>query len=348
MSVVQFRTPGLIPLEAFDTMGISAKVGDHPIGRFGTGLKYAVAVILREGGTIRLFRDGTEYEFYLSKMDFRGKEFQRVKMRRKNGLGKWLTGRTMPFTTQLGRDWKLWQAYRELESNTRDEGGTTSVFYPADDNIFRSLEEQMEDGRGVGTTIEVDCPGFSDCVDAEYVFLDTDRLSRVFRSPKVDIYDAPSEYLYYRGIRVYELRYPSLFTYDFGEGVVSLTEDRTIGNLWSVMWDLAHIIQYQVEDESVLDRILSKSDAASFENYELNFSSDGSEIFRHRVRYLGGLGYLGRAGERYSGEYMSPPDPEPSTEIKMYDWQWRRVVEILNDSAEEDAVDLADTIEEAL
>lgn len=58
MSVVQFRTPGLIPLEAFDTMGISAKVGDHPIGRFGTGLKYAVAVILREGGIIRLFRPG--------------------------------------------------------------------------------------------------------------------------------------------------------------------------------------------------------------------------------------------------------------------------------------------------
>ena len=346
MSVVQFRTPGLIPLEAFDTMGISAKVGDHPIGRFGTGLKYAVAVILRNHGEIRLFRDGTEYEFYLSKMDFRGKEFQRVKMRRKNGLGKWLTGRTMPFTTQLGRDWKLWQAYRELESNTRDEGGTTSVFYPADDNIFRSLDEQMEDGRGVGTTIEVDCPGFAECVDGESVFLDGDRLTRVFRSPKVDIYDAPSEYLYYRGIRVYELRYPSLFTYDFGEGVVTLTEDRTIGNLWSVMWDLAYTIQTQVEDESVLDRILLKSDQASFENYELNFSHDGNEVFRQRVTYLSGLGRIGRAGSIYASQVDSPPDPEPSTEVRLYDWQWRRIVEILRDSTEEDAEDLADTIEE--
>lgn len=338
MSVVQFITPGLIPLEAFDTMGISAKVGDHPIGRFGTGLKYAVAVILREGGTIRLFRDGTEYEFYLAKMDFRGKEFQRVKMRRKNGFGKWLTGRTMPFTTQLGRDWSLWQAYRELESNTRDEGGSTSV---ADDQDHEVPED--------GTVILVECPGFAECIEDEGVFLDTDRTERVFRSPKVDIYDAPSKYLYYRGIRVYELRYPSLFTYDFGEGVVSLTEDRTIGNLWSVMWDLAYTIQTKVEDQSVLDRILSKSDMASFENYELNFSSDGSEVFRQRVRYLGGLDRLGRAGGIYVSQLQSPPNPEPSTQVRLYNWEWEKVLEIIDqDYCDEDLERIVSRIRENL
>lgn len=336
MSVVQFRTPGLIPLEAFDTMGISAKVGDHPIGRFGTGLKYAVAVVLREGGTIRLFRDGTEYEFYLSKMDFRGKEFQRVKMRRKNGLGKWLTGRTMPFTTQLGHDWKLWQAYRELESNTRDEGGTTVV-----------VSDEDSGGWEQGTLIEVSCPGFAECVDGESVFLDGDRLTRVFRSPKVDIYDAPSKYLYYRGIRVYELRYPSLFTYDFGEGVVTLTEDRTIGNLWSVMWDLAYTIQTKVEDPAVLDRILSKSDVASFENYELNFSHEGNEVFRQRARYWGGLGRLGRAGSIYVSQQAAPPDPEPSTEVRLLDSEWEIVMRILREQEDDlDAIQIADKIGE--
>lgn len=338
MSVVQFRTPGTIPLEAFDTMGMSAKVGDHPIGRFGTGLKYAIAVILRNHGQIRLFRDGTEYEFYLSKKSFRGVEFEHVRLRKKNGLGKWMTSRKMPFTTQLGRDWQLWQAYRELESNTRDEGGETVL-----------VDHPSMKGPESGTMIEVDCRGFSQCVEDENVFLDTDRTERVFRSPKVDIYDTPSRYLYYRGIRVYELRYPSLYTYDFGEGVVTLTEDRTMGNVWSCMWDLAYTIQTKVEDETILDRILAKTDNACFENYELNFGDNGSDYFRQRVRVLSDMGRLGRSSQRYQSEYLSMPDPEPTTKIEMLDKDWETLLGILDEQEDNlDAVQIADKIREQL
>lgn len=335
MSVVQFRTPGTIPLEAFTLMGINVKTSDHPIGRFGTGLKYAVAVILREGGIVRVFRGGVEHEFFLRKLTFRGEEFRQIGMRRRHGLGHWLRPVRLPFTTQLGRDWKLWQAYRELESNTRDEGGETVL-----------TDSPLENGPGGGTVIEVDCRGFSRAIEEEGVFLDTDQIERVFRSPKVDIYDAPSRYLYCRGIRVYELRYPSLFTYDLGRDAVTLTEDRTIANVWSVMWDLARTIQHDVEDDRVLDRILEKSDTASFENYELNFSSDGSEIFRERVRYLGGLGRLGRSGSIYVSQLSRPPEPEPSTEIRMYNTEWEAVVRILRQQEDDlEAIELADKIE---
>lgn len=335
MSVVQFRTPGLIPLEAFTLMGINVKTSDHPIGRFGTGLKYAIAVILREGGIVRVFRDGVEHEFFLRKLTFRGEEFRQIGMRRRHGLGHWLRPVRLPFTTQLGRDWKLWQAYRELESNTRDEGGETVL-----------TDSPLENGPGGGTVIEVDCRGFSQAIEEEGVFLDTDRVERVFRSPKVDIYDAPSRYLYCRGIRVYELRYPSLFTYDLGRDVVTLTEDRTIANVWSVMWDLARTIQHDVEDNRVLDRILEKSDTASFENYELNFSSDGSEIFRERVRYLGGLGRLGRSAERHHHEYLAKETQAPSTEIRLYDSQWNKIIEVLRDQhGDTEAEAIADEIE---
>ena len=47
---VAFRTPGLIPIEAFTSTGVNVKIHDNPIGHFGTGLKYAVAVLLREAG----------------------------------------------------------------------------------------------------------------------------------------------------------------------------------------------------------------------------------------------------------------------------------------------------------
>lgn len=333
MSVVQFRTQGLIPLEAFEVMGASVKTGTHPIGRFGSGLKYAVAVILREGGTIRLFRDGTEYEFYLTKMDFRGKEFQRVKMRQKNGLGKWLTGRTMPFTTQLGRDWGLWQAYRELESNTRDEGGRTT-----------QTGHLLSDNRGEGTTIEVDCAMFSEAIESEKVFLEADKLERVFCSPTVDIYDAPSKHLYYRGIRVYTLRYPAMFTYDFGQGQVTLTEDRTMGNTWSCMWNLARTIQNDVEDNRILDRILAKSKTASFENYELNFSESGGEFFRDRVRQLGSLGLLGLAGSRNWQETRERDEREASTSIDLPDWCWEHILELLDEREDDKSGNIATKI----
>ena len=29
----------------------------------------------------------------------------------------------LPFTTELGKNWEVWQAYRELHSNTLDESG---------------------------------------------------------------------------------------------------------------------------------------------------------------------------------------------------------------------------------
>ena len=41
---------------AIRTLGVSVKVGDSPIGYFGTGLKFALATILRKGGEIVLKR----------------------------------------------------------------------------------------------------------------------------------------------------------------------------------------------------------------------------------------------------------------------------------------------------
>jgi hypothetical protein len=356
MSVVQFRTPGSIPIDAFTIMGVNVKIGDNPIGRFGTGLKYAVATILRAGGIIRLFVEDVEWEFYLSKKEFRGTEFQQVRMRKKNGLGKWVSSRALPFTTQLGRDWKLWQAYRELESNTRDEGGSTHIFEtdPIDPDPMTGLEPEPEEitRPKYGTVIEVECSDFAETIEREAVFLDTERLERVFKSPMVDIYDAPSNHLYYRGIRVYTLRYPSLFTYDFGAGQVTLTEDRTMGNVWSCMWNLAHIIQNSVEDSRVLDRILSKTDMASFENYELNFdSSGGGHFFRERARYLGSLARLGLSGERYYNEYQTEEEKEQKTSIELPDWAWEHIIHLLREAqnvGDEKAEDIADEIEKEI
>lgn len=52
MSKLYFLNNGEFDVSAMLTFGVSAKESDNPIGQFGTGFKYAIAIILRLGGSI--------------------------------------------------------------------------------------------------------------------------------------------------------------------------------------------------------------------------------------------------------------------------------------------------------
>ena len=45
--MITFHSPTILPIEAATTMGVSVKESDNAIGKFGTGLKYAIAGVLR-------------------------------------------------------------------------------------------------------------------------------------------------------------------------------------------------------------------------------------------------------------------------------------------------------------
>lgn len=70
--IISFQNPGLIEPEAFTTFGVSAKENDNPIGFFGTGLKYAIAIILRLGGKVEIWRGKNYYGFFPVTKEFRG------------------------------------------------------------------------------------------------------------------------------------------------------------------------------------------------------------------------------------------------------------------------------------
>lgn len=323
--IVHFRTETEIPLEAFSLLGVNAKTSKDAIGRFGTGLKYAVAVILRNGGKIRLFVGPTEYEFYLADKRFRDKLFQQVRMRKRHGsLSKWMSSKALPFTTEFGKDWQLWQAFRELESNTRDEGGSTMIFEPDTDyDPIGTIKS--------GTSIIVDCPGFAEQIREAHVFLpkESDRGKVVLSNSMMTIYDRPSKYLYYQGIRVYDLRYPARLTYDFKSPMVILTEDRTAGNAWALMNYIASALQSDVADIPTLKRILSKSKDQSrfeptFESQDLNFdfTKAGSESFAYAAESLNRQGYGGKAVSGYYGSrkaYIAASD-EKSISLPRRRW----------------------------
>ena len=113
MSKLYFCNSGEFNPTAMLTFGVSAKEKENSIGKFGTGFKYAVAVILREGGSIKVKSFDKEYIFTTKKETIRGKEFDVVYMNDQNA----------GFTTHFGTNWEPWMAFRELYCNMLDEEG---------------------------------------------------------------------------------------------------------------------------------------------------------------------------------------------------------------------------------
>ena len=208
MSFLVFTNPGQIDPMAMLTFGVSAKANDSAIGMFGTGFKYAVAVLLRNGFKFTVFSGDKSYSFDTQEQTIRDQQFNIVHM----------NGEPVNFTTDLGKFWEPWMAVRELASNALDEGGEWCLTNIANhDNI--------------GTTIVISGAGvdqlYTECSD---LFLSTPALAV---GGPVNIHPGQSSWVYYRGIRAMKLDQPSMYTYNILEAV-TLTEDRTIKYSWDV------------------------------------------------------------------------------------------------------------------
>lgn len=127
--MIIFKNKGAIDVRAIKILGVSVKK-DNAIGFFGTGLKYAIAICLREGCPLSIWSGGEEYSFTTKKVAITGQDFDVVCM----------NGEELGFTTELGKTWKLWQAFRELYCNCTDEGVPNLPFRPGldDDRAFKS------------------------------------------------------------------------------------------------------------------------------------------------------------------------------------------------------------------
>src|SRR5690606_673401 len=102
-------------IEALTTLGVSVK-SEGSIGYFGTGFKFALATLLRTGHLVTIHTPNESYRFTALTRNIRGQDFQLIQM---NGV-------SLGFTTEFGKNWEMWMAFRELHSNTLDEGGWTS------------------------------------------------------------------------------------------------------------------------------------------------------------------------------------------------------------------------------
>ncbi len=237
--MITFMTPTVLPIEAATTMGISAKDGEKSIGKFGTGLKYAIAGILRLGGAISIRIDSDEYEFTTTESVIRGQVFRIVNC---NNV-------PCGFTTSLGKHWQPWQIFRELASNALDEGGRW---------VFGSDAELS----GV-TLMTVNCREVESAGRDDNVFLDKSKCATLLGSTMgAQVYSGPSQHYYYRGIRAGSFPGVVPVTIDVDSG--ELSEDRLL-DLSVVQSELAWAFRYATEwDDTFFLSVLAQREPSDF------------------------------------------------------------------------------------
>lgn len=224
-----FQNNGAIDLDVIRTMGVSVKTSENPIGYFGTGLKFAIATLLRTGHKITLDTGGELFEFRTVTKSIRGQDFEMI----------YMGDEQLAFTTDLGKNWHVWQAYREFHSNTLDEKGY----------IGRNPRQLDNDS----TTFMISGKEIEEIFDIRYQIFLVSEPSWVVDG--LEIHRGESSYLYYRGVRVAQLPKRTAFTYNFTMPM-QLTEDRTLHSMYDANWKIGNRLPL-VADPEFARRILN-------------------------------------------------------------------------------------------
>jgi hypothetical protein len=207
-NTIAFTNPGEIDVRSISSFGVSVKEGDSPIGFFGTGLKYAIAVLLRLGHRVSVLSGVKHIEFGLKRDSIRGKEFDFVTMAEDGGEPL-----VLGFTTELGKQWAAWMAFREIACNCKDENGSGG--------FVRGAVQPIPGSTQVIVTGEEFAAAF---VNRNQYMLEDEPS---FSVDDVEVRQYGNTAFFYRGVRVHHFGRVGLHTYNC-QGRMTLTEDRTL------------------------------------------------------------------------------------------------------------------------
>lgn len=225
MKHVTFQNDGLIDLRAVKTFGVNSKENKNPIGYFGTGLKYAIAVALRNDCTVEMWIGNEYFTFFVVPTEIRVDKFNIIVLQRHDPtLAGGVYNEELAFTTELGRNWEPWQAMREFWCNAIDEDG---------DMYAGKLRPEHD-----ATTFVVSGKAIVDAYyERENVML---RGEPKWQFSGIDIHYKRSRHMYFRGVRVGDLAKSAMLTYNVTGHGMELTEDRTL--------KYPHMVGYYVKE----------------------------------------------------------------------------------------------------
>lgn len=237
--MIIFENPGEIDLRSITTFGVSVKEGDNPIGFFGTGMKYAIAVLLRTGHKVTVQAGRQQVRFATHKDAVRGQDFEFISMVVDEG-----NTQVLGFTTELGKQWELWMAYRELACNCKDENGTGR------------FDKKMPTPEAGFTRVIVEGQDFEAVFADSHLYILAD--APAFTIGTTEVRRRPSNALFYRGVRVMELPKPSIYTFNLN-AKVTLTEDRTVRDAWLIGKRISQAV-VESTDEHFIRTVITASE----------------------------------------------------------------------------------------
>lgn len=223
-TAVIFHTNTQIDPRSWRIMGISAKETSNPIGLWGTGMKYAIAVFLRLGHKVSIKTEGQTYEFSAKEMVFRDKTFEQVLC----------NGEELPYTTEYGKLWEPWMAYRELVSNTMDEGGIHFAGEPFDH----------------GTSIIIEGENVRECLANHDDYFVGSR-EPIAEMAGLRIYEGNGT-IFYRGVKVGMVE-NAMYSYEMLHDL-TLTEDRTIAFQYQIPQKVGMCVVRYLKDKALIKR----------------------------------------------------------------------------------------------
>lgn len=209
---LKIQNDGELDSENCHLMGVSSKRGDtSKIGFFGSGNKYGIAVLLREGISFSLYSGTKRIKIATVPLEIGGQTYKRILV----------DGHLTSLTTAMGPDWEPWYALREFYSNAIDEGGmsasvvTTCSGQKGKTCIFVELGEKLQK--------------FTDRPE-DYLLLHSKPLDvQETEYGKVRVYEAGEEgcIFYRKGMRITPENgvATSLYNYNFDD--IQINESRT-------------------------------------------------------------------------------------------------------------------------
>lgn len=266
---IVFSTPTMLDLKLLTVLGVSVKEKENAFGKFGTGLKYGLSILARDGIEAVVLIDGEKHVLNTVSDKFRDKDFDVV----------CLNDMQLPFCTNYGLNWKLSDAYRELASNTIDEDGEVAIF---ETDNYDDVVEELYSG---GTHIIIQSEDMCRIHEEDHILLNPN-IEKIVEDYSLDIMQHPEKMdpknIYYQGVLAGKFEHPTMFLYNIKSSAISLSEDRKVASETQVHNQLKYFYLSSCGDEELLRVVMTKQKESHFLEHALSYKDSyntPSEIF---------------------------------------------------------------------
>ena len=272
--MLYLQSQGEIDTNALCLMGASVK-GDDAIGEFGSGLKYAIACLIRERIDFTIYSGLRPILITTETETFRGSEFCVI----------CVDGKRTSITSRTGPKWGPREALRELWSNALDEGGA-------------AISEGLIPPSAGFTTVAIASHPILNNMWENWGQYFLPSIQPLFSGPAGSIHEQLTPNFFRKGVWIVQDRVNLLFSYNFNEAnSPSLPESRLVGTSTCSIY-LAYLLRH-CDNPRVAEKLLENAHREDCSEWVTlgsfgNLNGDAlpstlSSVFNQRYTHIGAL-----------------------------------------------------------